>query len=87
MHLLFIDMQLIRGLNLEPFKKIMLTVAKSLNLSGYTSFYKDLNEADFPKDADIPVCLDKWIQSKLSFTFPVLFERSRIIVRLFEVIQ
>ena len=65
----------------------MLTVAKSLNQSGYISFYKDVNESDYPKDAEIPVCLEKWIQSKLSFTFPVLFERSRIIVRLYEVIQ
>ena len=87
MHLLFIDLHLIRGIYLEPFKKIMLTVAKSLNLSGYTSFYKNLNETDYPKDAEMPVCLERWIQSKLSFTFPVLFERSRIIVRLYEVIQ
>ena len=53
-------------------------------MPGYTAFYQGTQAS---KKAEEPICLNRWIDSKMGFEFPVMFERTRIVVRLYEIMN
>lgn len=80
MHLLYQDLALTRDREMEPLKKLMVMLANQLNLAEYLAYYKD-------KESSMQICLTRWINSNSSINYPLIFEKSRVVVRLYEVLN